>query len=470
MANEPITRLKKFRAEAEALLDERADAFHDAEPLEWRQKWAHFAVRVYRSFVRNRCPIRAAALAYTTVLALVPLLAVILSIYTGLLKKESDTVYDWIERGIQTVAPQLGLGVKAAEGGRKMPAEFREKIQAFIQNFQSGKLGVTAIVAFIFVAISLLSTIEETFNDIWGVSRGRAWFSRVVHYWAAITLGPLFLLAAFGITGASQLVKAQEWIGQLRFAPRLFFDVLAPLAPFAILSVILAVLYLLMPNTKVQWRAALAGGCVGGCLLQLNNLVNVMYVSRVVTYKQVYGGLAAFPLFLLGLYLSWMIVLLGAQVSYAVQNRRAYFLEKQASNVSQRGREFIALRLMTCIGQRFQSASNAPTGQDLAEDIGVASRLASQVLEVLLQARLVVEVAGEETAYAPGRPLDQITAHEILQALRAGQGREMATIEGPSRQLVQEEFENIAQAERKAASAVTLQDLVNRVNAHQAGV
>lgn len=453
MSDEPITKLKKLHAEAQALLDEKIETVTDEEQLTKRQKLAHFAARVYRSFIRNRCPIRAAALAYTTVLAVVPLLAVVLSVYTGLLKKETDTLDRWIKQGVQIVAPQLGL--EEIKGGEKTLDEVKEKIESFIQNFQSGKLGATAIVAFIFVAISLLSTIEVTFNDIWGISRGRPWFARVVHYWAAITLGPLFLLAAFGLTGASHLPKAAEWLGQFKFA----FDFIGP---FAILSAILATLYLLMPNTKVPFHAAVAGGCVGGCLLQLNNLFNVMYVSRVVTYKQVYGGLAAVPLFLLGLYTSWIIVLLGAQVAYAVQNRKAYSLDKKASNVNQRGRETIALRLMTCVGQRFHFGSKAPTSLQMADEIGVSSRLVVQILEGLLQSGLLVEVAGEETAYAPGRCLDQITIHDILESLRVGQGRELATSDGPAKQVISEHIDNILRAERETAS-VTLQELVGRV-------
>jgi membrane protein len=221
-------------------------------------------------------------------------------------------------------------------------------------------------------------------------------------------------------------------------------------------------LYLAFPNTKVQWRAALVGGFVAGALVQMNNLSNVLYASRVARDKNIYGGLAAIPLFLLGLYLSWTIILLGAQVAYAFQNRRAYVHEKQTQNVSQRGCEFVALRLITCIGQQFHSASKAPSALELAESFGLSLRFVSQVLGRLQQADLVREVGDPQSGFVPARPLDQISAHDILEALRRGGGAEPVTSPDEARVVIQDEFAQIEQAEREVAGSITLQSLVER--------
>src|ERR1051325_11987130 len=110
---------------------------------------------------------------------------------------------------------------------------------------------------------------------------------------------------------------------------------------------------MLIPNTKVRWKAAVVGGAVGGILFHLNNLVSVLYVSRVVSNSRIYGSLALVPVAMIGLYFSWLILLFGAQVAYAFQNRATYLEEKQIENINQRGREFISLRLMTCVSRRF---------------------------------------------------------------------------------------------------------------------
>jgi membrane protein len=335
-------------------------------------------------------------------------------------------------------------------------------IKASINNFRSGGLAGTAVVALIFVAISLLSSIETTFNDMWGATRGRSWSTRIVHYWAAISLGPLIFLAATGITVSSQLPAVQAVLDTLNFVRPIVNFGMTYFVPFLILSLALAALYFLLPNTKVHWRAAVVGGLVAGSLVQLNSKFSVLYASQVARDKSIYGGIAAVPLFLLGRYLSWRIVLLGSQVAYAFQNRRAYIQDRQGEQVNQRGREFLAFHLMTWIGLRFQTGSPAPSALEMAEMLGMPLRLVGQILSILIQVNLVAEVAGPENTYLPARPLRQITASDILDALRAGPGQETGTCPDPTRAIVREEIVHIEKAEREVACAVTLEEMVDR--------
>ena len=153
-----------------------------------------------------------------------------------------------------------------------------------------------------------------------------------------------------------------------------------------------------MPNTKVRFGAALVGGIVAGSLWHLNNLFGFLYVSRVVTNSKIYGSLGLVPVFMAGLYFSWLILLFGAQVAYAFQNRALYLQEKQAENINQRGREFIALRLMTCIGQRFQRGlPPATVAGNVRANWAFRRRLVQQVMQTLVAARLVIEVSGSRT-------------------------------------------------------------------------
>jgi membrane protein len=217
-----------------------------------------------------------------------------------------------------------------------------------------------------------------------------------------------------------------------------------------------------MPNTRVDWRAALVGGFTGGLLFHLNDLVSVLYVSWVVSNSKVYGSLGLVPVFMIGLYFSWLILLFGAQVAYAFQNRKTYLEERQVENVNQRGREFIALRLMTCIGQRFSRGEPPPGIAEISDELSVPSRLVRQVMQTLIAARLACETAGPEVAYLPARTLESITCHDVLLAMRAGQGQELATREEPSRAEVLGEYQRIQEAERLAASSVTMLALANR--------
>jgi membrane protein len=479
MANDTVGRLKKLRAEAKVVLDESSLVGQEEQQLTRFQQFLHFWVLVGRSFLRNRCPVRASALAYASLLAMVPMLAVAISVSSSLLKKQGEEpIEQFIDKLVATVTPQVGLEMQGpalpptqpAGGAEAEDAKYQtarrqiaHTIKEFIGNVRSGTLGVSGMIALVFVAITMLSRIENTFNDIWGVTRGRTWLARVVYYWAAIALGPLLLMAAIGLTSGPHLEATRNYMAQLPLGVGKVVSLLFRLLPFAILGVGFALFYQLMPNTKVDWRAALAGGMVGGCLWQMNNMLSVLYVSRVVTNSKIYGSLGMVPVVMIGLYFSWIILLFGAQVAYAFQNRRTYLQEKQAEGVHQRSREFVALRLMTQVGWQFNRGQKPLTLIQLAEGLGVPTRLAGQILQALIQSKLLVEALDTETAYVPARPLNQITAQDILQALRVGRGAELRTRDDPARPVVALEFERISQAEQKAGAEVTLQALVERL-------
>jgi membrane protein len=310
----------------------------------------------------------------------------------------------------------------------------------------------------VYVAIQMLANIEATFNDIWGVARGRNWLWRIVLYWTAISLGPLAIVGALCLAGGPHLQTTKNLVSHMPFIGHLIFQFL----PLLILWLTFALLYLLVPNTKVKFSAALVGGIVGASLWNLNNVFGFLYVSRVVSNSKIYGSLGLLPVFMIGLYFSWVILLFGAQVAYAFQNRKSYLQDKLVENVNQRGREFIALRLMTCIGQRFQLGQPPTTIQEISTELGIPTKLAQQVLQTLLAAHLVVETNGGESAYAPARPLDAINAHHVLLAMRAGGGQELLSRDEPVRAEIFGEFAKIEEAERVAASSVTLLTLVSR--------
>jgi membrane protein len=499
-----LSRFQQIRADAQALLDEKS-LISEAKPSRWHH-FVHFWLLVWRSFTRNRCPVRASALAYATLLALVPMLAVVMSITSTFLKKEGeDRIDQFIVKLVSSVTPPAMVGTNtpaagttadaapadsgtlsagqptAAAGDQSMLPAFAQEqdavqarksvarqIHSFIQNTRSGALGVTGSVLLIFAAISMLSRIEVTFNDIWGVARGRTWFMRIVLYWGVLSLAPLMLVVALGLATGPHLESTKKLVASLPFVGSFFIHLGFQLLPIAVLCLTFGAFYILMPNTRVDWRAGLVGGLVSGLLFHLNNMVSVLYVSRVVTNSKIYGSLALVPVFMIGLYFSWLIVLFGAQVAYAFQNRASYAEEKQVENINQRGREFIALRLMTLVGRRYLQGEPPCTVSEMAEELNVPTRLIRQIMQTLAVARLVVETAGAETAYLPARPMEAINCHDILEALRASQGQELATRDEPTRAEVYGEFLRIQEAERQAASSVSVLALANRAQAHLA--
>ncbi len=516
-----ISRFQRFKQEAQALWDEGFRPDNEPSRL---HRFLHFWVLVGKSFVRNRCPLRASALSYTTLLALIPMLAVAMSVTTSLLKKEGKVqIENFIESFVSKMVPPAGdetnalpakavspnaqpsknsqspvptnsvefttnvsnssgvtnaiiatlpntNHVAAAPNPEKEPdatdlrlsaaqKKVANQIYGFVQNVQSGAIAGIGMLFIVYAAIRMLSQIEKTFNDIWGVTRGRSWWMSIVLYWTTITLGPLLLVGVVGLASGPHLQSTQKFLMKMPGIGAVTFKLL----PLILLWLAFALFYKAVPNTKVRLNAALIGGFVAGTAWHVNNLLAFLYVSRVVTYSKMYGALALVPIFMLGLYFSWIILLFGAQVAYAYQNRSLYLQERIAENVNQRGREFVALRLMTCIGQRFQRGLPPPSSQEMSEELCIPSRLVQQVLQTLIAAHLVIEVTGLEPAYTPGRPLEQINAHHLLQAMRA-RGQELLTRHEPVREEVYGEFARIQEAEKNAASTITMLDLVHRAN------
>lgn len=456
------SRIRKLYTAAYEFISEKGIETQEEGNASRLRSIAHFWVLVFKSFGRNRCPLRATALAYATLLALIPLLAVSFGIVSSVLKEEGPTATQArIAQIVDAAVPQLKL-IPREEGKPTAREEAIARIEELVRKASSKTLGLTGSLGLIAVAILLFSTIEGTFNDIWGVTRGRTWWRRLVQYWVMITFGPIAMVTVIYLVSTTYFKSGQELIETMPFIGK----AVVKASPFVVVSLVFALLYKLMPNTQVNWRAALTGGIMGGTLWLMLNLFNAFNVTRVVNMSKIYGtALGIIPIFLLGLYFSWLIMLFGAQVAYAFQNRDVYLQEKKAESVSQRNREYVALRVMTLLAQRFDYGQKPPTVLEIATELSVPSRLIGRVLQPLIEANLVLEVAAEqnEVAYAPARPSETITCYDVLQTLRAGGGQELETREEQSRAVVCSHFERIEEAERQAAATVTLKDLVRQV-------
>lgn len=496
---------------------EKEDGFSLESSLNHFERFVHFWVLVCRSFVRNRCPVRASALSYTTLLALIPMLAVAMGVASIVLKNEGEArirhvIQSFVDNVIPTpgakagtpaaapqtstnisdalTAPQfdsstfqgvyhgantldssilgssnstpttLSSSASAAEVKQNVSKQASEVIYDFAQKSYSKTLGITGVIFLLLTAILTLTRVEETFNDMWGVTRGRDWWSRITNYFFTIIVGPVLLISAVGMANGQNFAKTRDVLEAIPFIQTIFSTYL----PVIIICFTFAMLYKLVPNTKVDFGAALVGGTLAGLAWNSYNHLGFLLISSVSSANAIYGGLAVIPLLMGGLYVVWLTILFGAQVAYAFQNRAAYLQDKLAENVNQRGREFVALRLMTCIGQRFNRGQKPVTIREISAELGIPSKLVQQVLQTLLAAQLVVEIAGVEAGYSPARPLDTINCHDVLVAMRATHGQEPATRDEPVRIEVLGEFARIQAAEREAASSVTMLALVNRAH------
>ena len=454
----PPGRLGRLQDQMRTLINE--DAVADAEAqLSKPHRFLHFWILVGQMFLKNRGPVRAASLSYTTLMALVPLLAISLSVATLFLpRKENErreTLVQWIEQGVSRAAPTLGL---SGQGGEEQRAVVADRIVGFVERIHLGGITVTATAGLVVVAIGLLRTIEVAFNDIWGVVRGRTLLMSIVFYWAVITLGPAVLLVTKGLRFLSFIGQHTAALGNSALGQMILS--LDRLVSPLLMGLALGALYLWMPNIRVRWQAAMVGGFVGSALWTLNNNLSSLYHSKVLTYNAIYGSLGALPIFLVGVYFTWMIVLFGAQVAYVYQNRKAYLQERIAGRVHQQAREFAAVRLMARIAARFMTGETPASSALLGEQLGIPPKLCKELLRTLVQARLLSETNGAEPGYLPARTLDQLTVYHVLASIRRGAGSDLATVADAQRPRVAKVLDEVWSAGDSKADQITLQELV----------
>jgi len=253
---------------------------------------------VVRRLREDRCLRVAAALSYTTLLALVPLITVAFSMLSvfPVFEQWSGAFEDFMYRNFVPAAGDI----------------VRENLTRFTQ--QAGKLTAVGLIVLLFSALFLLATVEDNFNDIWRVHKGRSVFQRLLVYWAVISLGPLLIVASLSVS---------SYVLSLPFLPdqktyQGFMSNFLPVLPFVLEIIAFVLFFMAMPNCSVRFRDALAGGIVAAVLFECAKKGFAIYVLNFRSYEVIYGALATIPIFLIWIYLSWLMVLIGAHVAAAL--------------------------------------------------------------------------------------------------------------------------------------------------------
>lgn len=291
------------------------------------------------------------------------------------------------------------------------------EIDKFISRIQTGKIGGIAAIFMLLGTVGLLSHIERSFNDIWGVKRSRTFFQRITVYWWVITFGPILLGVSVALTASFENSSVVDWIEtSVPFSK----EVIETTIPLLFSWGGLILLYLFMPNTRVRPGAALWGGIFAGTLWEVSKRGYTLYFASTIKWESLFGALGVIPILLIWIYLTWVIILFGAELAFAHQNARTYRKEEASLAASPHFREVVALGIIARVGRHHTGGFVPPTGPDLAQEMGVPVRLVHDLLFLLTKYGLVMEASGSEKSpgYVPARPLDQIRAQEVADIVR----------------------------------------------------
>jgi membrane protein len=269
--------------------------------------------------------------------------------------------------------------------------------------------------------IKVLGHIEASFNHIWHVKKARSPVRKFTDYLSLMLVGPVLFIMSGSVT---VFISSQVTTLTQRFALLGVFSPLISaglkLTPYFLTWVLFTTAYMVMPNTRVRFPAALLAGVVGGTVSQITQTIYLTFQFGVARYNAVYGSFAALPLFLVWLQLSWMVVLLGAEIAYAAQNADRYAATRDPERFSIRQWRMFALRIVQILSRRFATARSPATMEELSGELGLSSGVVSVLLEELSAAGIVTPTVAfndEEPGYQPAQDIDRLTPHRVLKAL-----------------------------------------------------
>lgn len=366
-------------------------------------RFVKIVVLAVRAFINERLSVKASALTYSILFAVVPMFALIVAIGRGF------GVESMIEKSLEESFIAQANMIPTVMGF----------VKRYLETTQGGVFIGIGLVILLVSVINFFIQVELAFNEIWQVKKSRKVVSMFTMYFSAMLIIPFFMVLSSGLSIYINTILSKA----------VFYDILSPfvkfsvrLAPYFVNWLIFTVMYLVIPNTKVNLKDALIAGILAGSAFQL---FQVLYINGQVLlsrYNVVYGGFAAIPLLLLWLQISCLIVLLGAEISYASQNIQNFEYEADSKNISTRYKNFITLYIVWLIVKRFENQQPAMSSNQIALDQKIPIRLVNQQLSVLVDAGVLIEVFNEtkrNKTFQPAIDINQLSLSVLFEKIES---------------------------------------------------
>jgi membrane protein len=421
----------------------------DLKRAGWPKACAFHVLRVFYVMLRDlrdgQLTLRAMGLVYTTLLSAVPLLAIGLSVLKGF--------------GVHNeFAPVLRdfLAPMGQQGN-----EIADRVLGFVDNTRVGILSSVGVVLLLYTVLSVMQKIEDALNYIWHVAEKRSFSRRFSDYLSVLLIGPVLVVASTGLSGAAMNNDVISYVSQ--FEPLgMVIRAAAILVPLVLAIAAFTMIYIFIPNTKVQLSAALVGGSVAAILWKIAGWFFTVFVVSSGKYEAVYSAFASLIVFMLWLYTSWLILMIGASVAFYHQRPEFLSVQRERARLSARVKEKLALLIMHRLAVTSYANGTPASAAELTEASGVSSDLAGAVIETLAGAGFLVRTADRVDRYLPGRPLDTITVLDVIQTVRKdGEDRRAPYETLTPVESVDRKMQELAEAAQSVIGGVTVKDLAH---------
>ena len=352
-----------------------------------------------RDMFSGQLSLRAMSLVYTTLLAIVPLIAFSFSVLQGF------GVHNRLEPLLFEMLAPLG----------DQGAEITRQIIELVDGVRGGVLGGISLAFFIYTAVSMVQKVEESFNYVWYVAKTRSLARRLTEYMIVLLIGPVVIVIALGMIASLrsntlvQLFLTSEAIGPV-------LVVTNKLTPYLLVTAVFTFLYMYMPNTRVRFKSALVGGIAGGFIWASISVIFATFVLYSTRTQLIYSGFAVAIISLIWLYLNWLVLLIGAQLAYYFQNPAFLRIGRREPRLSNAMRERLALNIMLLVGRAFRDPASSITAEEISDNLRMPSIALAPVITALEDGGLLATTEKEDLL--PGKDMATIRLQDILSIVR----------------------------------------------------
>ena len=358
-----------------------------------------------RGFGEDKCQLRASALTYYSLLSIVPVVAMAFGIAKGF--------------GFENVLEKQLL--ERLPGQEEVLTQVFTFARTLLDNTRGGMVAGIGVAILFWTVIKVLGNIEKSFNDIWGIKVARSMGRKFSDYLSIMLICPILAIMSSSATVfvATRITQFTERIAILGpIAP--LVSIVVKILPYCVIWVLFTFIYIFMPNTKVRFKSGVLAGVIAGTVYVLVQWVYIAFQVGAVKYNAIYGSFAALPLFLIWLQMSWLIILFGAEISFAHQNVDTYEFEPDCLRTSYSFKKLLALRITNVLVKNFSKCEKPLTASEISHILDMPIRLAREILYELQASGIVSETKTEEykeVAYQPGRDTCGLTIQCVIDTL-----------------------------------------------------
>ncbi|MDT8401594.1 MAG: YihY/virulence factor BrkB family protein [Bacteroidales bacterium] len=362
-------------------------------------------VLAFKGFMEDKVQLRASALTFNTLLSIIPVAAIAFGIAQSFGFKE-----------------RLEIEIRnALVGHEEVMNWILQTTENFLKSSSGGFIAGIGLLILLWSVMQVLNHIEKSFNHIWQIKKSRPWVRKFADYLSILLVAPVFIVLSGSFTvylNTKMGSISDQAVLLSTIKPALIF--LLKLIPYIIIWLVFTMLYMIMPNTRVKFKSALVAGIIAGTIFQLIQLMYINSQIGVSKYSVIYGSFAAFPLFLVWMQLSWLVVLMGAEISFANQNVNRYEFEYESLNINSYQKRIITLLILNIIVKKFIAGESPVSGTEISKNIQIPVRLAREILYNLSMAGLVTEInidKPRDRLYQPAMDTRRMTMEFVLTSI-----------------------------------------------------